>query len=131
MENFKISTETLKKLTGNDLIRIERKYENSYSDKINVELLFATNSDNLLFSEVSQGLARRITIIETEGRVREHIVDFQEKLEAEIPHIMTKLINSFKDIVNNGYKLPLWKVTPRVPLVNTPTHRGALPPMMS
>lgn len=107
MENFKISTETLKKLTGNDLIRIERKYENSYSDKINVELLFATNSDNLLFSEVSQGLARRITIIETEGQVKEHIVDFQEKLEAEIPYIMRKLISSFKDVVNNGYKLPL------------------------
>ncbi len=122
MENFKISTETLKKLTGNDLIRIERKYENSYSDKINVELLFATNSDNLLFSEVSQGLARRITIIETEGQVKEHTVDFQEKLEAEIPYIMTKLISSFRDIVNNGYKLPLCQSV--IDATNNAINRG-------
>lgn len=106
-EKMKIKTETLKKLTGDDLMRVEKKYKDAYTDKLNVELLFATNSDNLVFEDISEGLKRRITVIETEGVVKQKIVDFDKKLEDEIPYTMTKLIEYFKDIVGNDFKLPL------------------------
>jgi phage/plasmid-associated DNA primase len=106
-EKMKIKTETLKQLSGDDLMRVEKKYKDAYTDKLKVELLFATNSDNLVFEDISQGLKRRITVIETEGVVKQKIFDFSNKIEAEIPDIMTKLIFSFNDIVDNGFKLPL------------------------
>lgn len=106
-EKMKIKTEILKQLSGDDLMRVEKKYKDAYTDKLKVELLFATNSDNLVFEDISQGLKRRITVIETEGVVKQKIFDFSNKIEAEIPDIMTKLIFSFNDIVDNGFKLPL------------------------
>ena len=106
-EKMKIKTETLKQLSGDDHMRIEKKYKDAYTDKLNVELLFATNSDNLVFEDLSEGLKRRITVVETEGVVKQKIVDFDKKLEEEIPYIMTKLIEYFKDIVGNNFKLPL------------------------
>ena len=107
-EKSRIKTSTLKSISGGDILRVEKKYKDAYSDRLNVELLFATNSDSLVFEDLSEGLKRRITVIETSGVVKEKIIDFDEQLEKEIPFIMTKLINVFlKEIANNGFKLHL------------------------
>lgn len=106
-QKIALSSETLKKLCGDDLLRIEKKYKEAYSAYLNVELLFSTNSDELSFADVSDGLKRRITIIETRGTVKNPIVDFDKKLEDEIPFIMYKLINVYEDIRANKFKLEL------------------------
>ena len=109
-EKVTIGTETLKKLTGGDLVRVERKYKEPYSAYLKVELLFSTNSDSINFVDISEGLKRRLTIVETAGVVSNPIVDFDDKLGEEIPDIMVKLIDAFADIHSNESKIPMCSV---------------------
>ena len=106
----KISTETIKKLTGDDLVEIEQKYKDRYSDKLQVETLFAINN-TIHFSENSYGLKRRLAVIPFDYRIKEAEMDFdlEKKLEAEIPDIMRKFIGIHFDFAKGGYKLPYCK----------------------
>jgi len=102
-----VSTETIKKLTGDDLVEIEQKYKDGFSAKLSVETLFALNN-TIKFSENSHGLKRRLVVIPFDFRVEEKNmdIDLEEKLEEEIPSIMAKLIGIHKKFAENGYKLP-------------------------
>jgi P4 family phage/plasmid primase-like protien len=106
----KISTETIKKLTGDDLVEIEQKYKDRYSDKLQVETLFAINNE-IQFSENSYGLKRRLVVIPFDYRIKEAEMDFdlEKKLEVEIPDIMRKFIGIHFNFANGGYRLPYCK----------------------
>lgn len=106
--NSSISTETIKKLTGGDLVEIEQKYKDRYSDKLEVEVLFAVNN-TVLFSENSYGLKRRLEVIPFDYRVEDADIDMEldKKLKTEIPYIMRKLIGIHAEFVKGGYKLPI------------------------
>jgi P4 family phage/plasmid primase-like protien len=102
-----VSTETIKKLTGDDLVEIEQKYKDGYSAKLSVETLFALNN-TIKFSENSYGLKRRLEVIPFDFRVSEEDmdIDLERKLEEEIPSIMAKLIDVHKKFAEGGYRLP-------------------------
>lgn len=102
-----VQTETIKKLTGDDLVEIEKKYQNGFSKKITIETVFALNN-TISFSENSYGLKRRLEVIPFDFRVKQDKIDknLDDKLEKEIPSIMAKLIGIHKKFAENGYKLP-------------------------
>jgi putative DNA primase/helicase len=102
-----VSTETIKKLTGDDLVEIEQKYKDGFSDRLKVETLFSVNN-TIQFSENSYGLKRRLEVIPFDFRVAEDDmdIDLERKLEKEIPGIMLKLIKIHKKFAKGGYKLP-------------------------
>lgn len=104
--NKPISTENLKILSsGNELITIEKKYQDSYSTTLQVELIFAINN-TIKFSETSFGLERRLVVIPFDGIITNPDSEFEKNLEDEIPLIMTKLIHKYNNIVKRGYRLP-------------------------
>lgn len=108
--NKAISTEILKKLTGDDLVEIEEKYKDRFSIKLEVETLFAINNI-IRFSENSHGLKRRLVVIPFDLRIKEADMDpdFEKKLKKEIPDIMRKLIGVHYEFAKSKYKLPYCK----------------------
>ena len=102
-----VSTETIKKLTGDDLVEIEQKYKDGFSDRLKVETLFSINN-TIQFSENSYGLKRRLEVIPFDFRIAEEDMDInlERKLEKEIPSIMVKLIETHKKFAKGGYRLP-------------------------
>lgn len=108
--NKPIPTEALKKLTGDDLIEVEEKYEGKYSCRLEVETLFAINNV-IRFSENSHGLRRRLEVIPFDLRLEEEDMDsgFESKLREEIPNIMRKLVRIHYEFSQSGSKLPYCK----------------------
>lgn len=105
-KNNAVSTENLKILSsGNEMINIEKKYQDSYSTMLQVELIFAVNN-SIEFAETSYGLTRRLVVIPFDGIITNPDSEFEKNLENEIPLIMRKLIYKYLNIVNRNYKLP-------------------------
>ncbi len=105
-----ISTQIIKNLTGDDMVQIEQKYKDSYSSRLNCEVLFSVNNP-VVFSEESNGLKRRLEVIPFDFKINEENMDpdFEKKLEKELPDIMRKLIYIHSEFAHNGYKLPKCK----------------------
>lgn len=88
----------IKKITGGDPVEINPKYEKRFTAVIRaVEL--ATNNNPMIFTERAGGVARRRVIFRFDNIVSEAEKDRElpEKIAAEIPVIIRRLLANFTD----------------------------------
>ena len=88
----------IKKITGGDPVEINPKYENRFTAVIRAVVL-ATNNNPMIFTERAGGVARRRVIFRFDNIVSEAEKDRElpEKIAAEIPVIIRRLLANFTD----------------------------------
>ncbi|HHY1868268.1 TPA: DNA primase family protein [Escherichia coli] len=88
----------IKKITGGDPVEINPKYEKRFTAVIRAVVL-ATNNNPMIFTERAGGVARRRVIFRFDNIVREDEKDkdLPEKVAAEIPVIIRRLLANFAD----------------------------------
>ncbi|EHB8338050.1 DNA primase [Escherichia coli] len=88
----------IKKITGGDPVEINPKYEKRFTAVIRAVVL-ATNNNPMIFTERAGGVARRRVIFRFDNIVSEAEKDrdLPEKIAAEIPVIIRRLLDNFSD----------------------------------
>ncbi|MCS0890960.1 DUF5906 domain-containing protein [Escherichia coli] len=88
----------IKKITGGDPVEINPKYEKRFTAIIRAVVL-ATNNNPMIFTERAGGVARRRVIFRFDNIVSEAEKDRElpEKIAAEIPVIIRRLLANFTD----------------------------------
>ncbi|EFH1820278.1 DNA primase [Escherichia coli] len=88
----------IKKITGGDPVEINPKYEKRFTTVIRAVVL-ATNNNPMIFTERAGGVSRRRVIFRFDNIVREDEKDkdLPEKVAAEIPVIIRRLLANFAD----------------------------------
>ncbi|ENT2548415.1 TPA: DNA primase [Escherichia coli] len=88
----------IKKITGGDPVEINPKYEKRFTAVIRAVVL-ATNNNPMIFTERAGGVARRCVIFRFDNIVSEAEKDRElpEKIAAEIPVIIRRLLANFTD----------------------------------
>lgn len=88
----------IKKITGGDPVEINPKYEKRFTAVIKAVVL-ATNNNPMIFTERAGGVARRRVIFRFDNIVSEAEKDRElpEKIAAEIPVIIRRLLANFTD----------------------------------
>ncbi|EKP3360218.1 DNA primase [Escherichia coli] len=88
----------IKKITGGDPVEINPKYEKRFTAVIRAVVL-ATNNNPMIFTERAGGVARRRVIFCFDNIVSEAEKDRElpEKIAAEIPVIIRRLLANFTD----------------------------------
>lgn len=88
----------IKKITGGDPVEINPKYEKRFTAVIRAVVL-ATNNNPMIFTERAGGVARRRVIFRFDNIVTEAEKDRElpEKIAAEIPVIIRRLLANFAD----------------------------------
>ena len=88
----------IKKITGGDPVEINPKYEKRFTAGIRAVVL-ATNNNPMIFTERAGGVARRRVIFRFDNIVSEAEKDRElpEKIAAEIPVIIRRLLANFTD----------------------------------
>ncbi|HEA3403275.1 TPA: DNA primase [Escherichia coli] len=88
----------IKKITGGDPVEINPKYEKRFTAVIRAVVL-ATNNNPMIFTERAGGVSRRRVIFRFDNIVREDEKDKElpEKIAAEIPVIIRRLLANFAD----------------------------------
>lgn len=88
----------IKKITGGDPVEINPKYENRFTAVIRAVVL-ATNNNPMIFTERAGGVSRRRVIFRFDNIVSEAEKDRElpEKIAAEIPVIIRRLLANFAD----------------------------------
>ncbi|EHL0960677.1 TPA: DNA primase [Escherichia coli] len=88
----------IKKITGGDPVEINPKYEKRFTAVIRAVVL-ATNNNPMIFTERAGGVARRRVIFRLDNIVSEAEKDRElpEKIAAEIPVIIRRLLANFTD----------------------------------
>ena len=88
----------IKKITGGDPVEINPKYEKRFTAVIRAVVL-ATNNNPMIFTERAGGVARRRVIFRFDNIASEAEKDRElpEKIAAEIPVIIRRLLANFTD----------------------------------
>ncbi|HBV5299459.1 TPA: DNA primase, partial [Klebsiella oxytoca] len=88
----------IKAITGGDAVEIDPKHEHQYTAVLRA-VVVATNNTPMIFTERAGGVARRRVIFQFNNRVREEDrdPDLSEKISAEIPVIVRRLLANFSD----------------------------------
>ncbi|MCN2222279.1 phage/plasmid primase, P4 family [Escherichia coli] len=88
----------IKKITGGDPVEINPKYEKRFTAVIRAVVL-ATNNNPMIFTKRAGGVARRRVIFRFDNIVSEAEKDRElpEKIAAEIPVIIRRLLANFAD----------------------------------
>ncbi|EKG1019248.1 DNA primase [Escherichia coli] len=88
----------IKKITGGDPVEINPKYEKRFTTVIRAVVL-ATNNNPMIFTERAGGVSRRRVIFRFDNIVSEAEKDSElpEKIAAEIPVIIRRLLANFTD----------------------------------
>ena len=88
----------IKKITGGDPVEINPEYEKRFTAVIRAVVL-ATNNNTMIFTERAGGVARRRVIFRFDNIVSEAEKDRElpEKIAAEIPVIIRRLLANFTD----------------------------------
>ncbi len=88
----------IKKITGGDPVEINPKYEKRFTAVIRAVVL-ATNNNPMIFTERAGGVSRRRVIFRFDNIVSEAEKDRElpEKIAAEIPVIIRRLLANFAD----------------------------------
>lgn len=88
----------IKAITGGDAVEIDPKHEHQYTAVLRA-VVVATNNTPMIFTERAGGVARRRVIFQFNNRVREEDKDpdLSEKISAEIPVIVRRLLANFSD----------------------------------
>ncbi len=88
----------IKAITGGDAVEIDPKHEHQYTAVLRA-VVVATNNTPMIFTERAGGVARRRVIFQFNNRVREEDKDpdLSEKISAEIPVIVRRLLANFSE----------------------------------
>ncbi len=88
----------IKAITGGDAVEIDPKHEHQYTAVLRA-VVVATNNTPMIFTERAGGVARRRVIFQFNNRVREEDKDpdLPEKISAEIPVIVRRLLANFSE----------------------------------
>ncbi|HDY8894639.1 TPA: DNA primase [Klebsiella pneumoniae] len=88
----------IKAITGGDAVEIDPKHEHQYTAVLRA-VVVATNNTPMIFTERAGGVARRRVIFQFNNRVREEDKDpdLSEKIFAEIPVIVRRLLANFSE----------------------------------
>lgn len=94
--------ETIKSITGEDLISINPKHKPRYSVKLNTRLMVATN-DMLDLPDASGALSRRLLVLRfTQSFTKSPDTKLREKLIGELPGILLWAIAGWKRLREQG-----------------------------
>ena len=97
-----VEVRELKKITGDTVIRAERKYKNEQNVKIRMKLLLATNTGLILDDTVQDdAFFRRVVVLPfiRSTPLDELIADLPERLAKEKNYIVSRAVRSLKDII--------------------------------
>lgn len=88
----------IKAITGGDPVEIDPKHEHQYTAVLRA-VVIATNNNPMNFTERAEGVARRRVIFQFNNRISEKEKDgsLPEKIAAEIPVIVRRLLENFSD----------------------------------
>lgn len=88
----------IKAITGGDAVEIDPKHEHQYTAVLRA-VVVATNNTPMIFTERAGGVARRRVIFQFNNRVMEEDKDpdLSEKISAEIPVIVRRLLANFSE----------------------------------
>lgn len=88
----------IKAITGGDAVEINPKYEKRYTDVLRA-VVIATNNTPMIFTERAEGVSRRRVIFQFNNRVSDAEKDpaLPEKIAAEIPVVIRRLLSNFAD----------------------------------
>ena len=102
-KNTRYNIENVKKLTGNDILRAEQKYQKSYQFKNTAKLIVCSNNEIRLPS-TGPDMRRRLRFIPFDLQVppEKQDVDLAKKLLSEAPGILYRLIQEAVICVNGG-----------------------------
>ena len=85
----------IKKLTGEDTILAERKFKNPFTFKSYARLLFSANDVPVNLSDRSNAFYRRMLILKMDKKPETVDPRIFEKLEEEIPNILTRAVEEY------------------------------------
>lgn len=97
-------TSTFKNVTGEDSLRVEKKYKEAITIRPYAKFIYSMNRIPKQIDEQSEGFYRRLLILRIPKRGDE-IFNLEEELEKEIPYIMGFLMNKLNHVVQHGYDL--------------------------
>lgn len=86
----------LKRLTGEDTITAERKFSDPFTFRSRARLFFSAN-DIPYIAEKTNAFYRRMLILKMDHAPEAIDPDLYNKLEAEIPHLITRAVNAIYD----------------------------------
>lgn len=88
----------IKAITGGDAVEIDPKHEHQYTAVLRA-VVVATNNTPMIFTERAGGVSRRRVIFQFNRRVSEEDKDpdLAEKISAEIPVVVRRLLATFSD----------------------------------
>ncbi len=95
-------TATLKKITGEDTVSMEYKGGKTFEAKPHVKIIMSANKVPANLDDTSNAYYRRLLALEIPKK-GEHIENLRERLEDEIPLIISFLINRLKAMAINGF----------------------------
>lgn len=95
----------LKQITGGDLLSIEGKGRDAYSDRIRCKILFGTNHPVQLKSR-DHAFARRLLLVPFRYPVPPERQDrnLLKKLKSERPGILYQALCAYHDVISRGYQ---------------------------
>lgn len=85
--------DTIKKLTGEDLVSAERKFKDHFTFRSFARLLFSANDIPVNLSDKSNALYRRMLILRMDNKPNREDPYLLEKLKSEIPNIITLAVD--------------------------------------
>ncbi len=94
-------TGTIKKLVGEDTMRVEQKGKDSFSYRNKAKLIFSTNQLPLIKSEQSNGLFRRLIMLEMNNKPTVSIPNYYNILSNEIDYLIDECMKALTRMYQN------------------------------
>lgn len=94
-------TGTIKKLVGEDTLRVEQKGKDSFSYRNKAKLIFSTNQLPLIKSEQSNGLFRRLIMLEMKNKPTVTIPNYYSILASEIDYLISECMKALTRMYQN------------------------------
>lgn len=96
---------TFKKLTGEDMIRAEKKGKDAITVKPYAKLLFSLNNIPDIRDERSNGFFRRVLTVRFDNVPVQKDTRLDEKLSADIDHFIHLCVNALERMIENNYTI--------------------------
>lgn len=92
----------VKKLVGEDTLRVEKKGLDSFSYRPYTRLMFSTNELPIIKGERSGGFYRRLLILRMDNKPTEIIPNFLEKLQSQSDYFIHACMDALGRLYHNG-----------------------------
>jgi putative DNA primase/helicase len=114
-KNTRYNVENVKKITGEDVLTAEQKYEKAYQFTSVAKLIVSSN-DKIILPSTGEDMRRRVRLVPFDLQLKEDEKDkrLQEKLLKEAPGILEKLLREAEAYISGGF--------PECALINDATN---------